>query len=727
MIAILGQFFLNPWFVVGGLAAGIPIIIHLIHKRQAQKVFFGTLRFLKLSNQRTSRRRKVEDLFLLLLRCLALMLLTLALMKPFIKSGGFGTGGKSRAVVILDNSYSMATREEKTSRFEVAKEMAATILEVMSKGDFVGLVPGFPTKSQPDMPLEENLQKISREIMRYGLTQGRAELSGCLARAEAMLKDIAAANMEIYILSDLQRNSWSPLQKPAMKKLPNIILVNCGSGTPRNLALTNVAIRGKSMVKSVPVMIEGKIKSYSPQPETPLVTLYIDGEKKAQRSAQVSPGAESTVLFTYVFDKAGIHTGRLALEPDALPLDNERHFKCEIKDKIEVLIVQDMRSEVSFLDESFFLARALDPYTALGGQIEAVIEPTVVRLAEVTPQLLARYPVVFLVNVRNFRSQEVSMFKQYLFDGGGIILFAGSRVTARNYNPILRDPSDKLGGLLPVTMEEDKDGFVDRTTFKRLAEIDFKHPSLLPFKGSQVFSQVKVYKTVSIKIPGDSPARPILTLETGIPFLLENTYGKGKIFFFTTSANVEWTNLPITKLFLPLIHQLVYYLTQKTDVKGDYLLGAPVRLSFDTNDQLTVELIHPDGKRVALDTKPTPERNSVLVEDIERVGTYTYSVPGKQGFDGAFAVNPDTRESDLTPISADELRRLLPERKLYFVNDPKDLKATVKRLREGVELWDYFFYAVLALILFECFFANRVMPSAGMAQQSRPAITMIRR
>lgn len=726
-MGFLTQIFLNPAFLLGAVAAGVPIVIHLIHKRQAQKVYFSTLRFLRISNQRTSRRKKLEDLLLLLLRSLALLLLAIALAKPFLRSGLFGSGPSTKAVIILDNSYSMGTTHGKSTRYDLAKEACTSILELMKRGDFVALIPGFPTRSQPELPLEEKLEKVSREIMRYELTQGRAELSGALTRAEKLLAETSAGNKEIYIITDLQANSWSEVPESKDKKKPNIFIYDCGGGEYRNLALRDVKVRGKSFVKNIPIMIEGAVKSHSPQEEKVAVSLYIDGEKKAQRAVQVSPGAQATVSFTYVFDRAGVHIGRLALEPDSLPLDNERHFKVKIREKIDVLIVQDLPSDVSFLDESFYLARALDPFSVLGLGSATVISPTIIKLSDIISKTLERFPVVFILNVRNFRAEEVSMLKDYLRNGGALVFFAGPRINAKNYNSVFRDSPDPRGGLMPVIIEEEPDGFVDKTTFSHLAEIDFKHPVLVPFKGTQVFSQVKTYKTLSLKVPENSPVRVLLALERGVPFLLEHSYRKGKVFLFTTTANMLWTNFPVTKLFLPLVHQLVYYVCQRTETKGEYVLGSTVTLNFDDPRKFTVEVRYPDRRRVAYDTTPTPTGSTLTIDGIEKIGVYEYFVPGRESLNGAFVINPDTNESDLTRINQEALRRMLPGRKIYFTSETEELKKLVRRMREGIELWDPFLYLVLAILLFECFFANRVMPSSAMRERRRHYLSVTSR
>ncbi len=80
----------DPLMLVGLLAAGIPIILHLLNKIRSPIVPFPTLRFLKITAQKTSRRRQLQQWFLLLLRMIVFALIAMAIASPFIRGGSSG-------------------------------------------------------------------------------------------------------------------------------------------------------------------------------------------------------------------------------------------------------------------------------------------------------------------------------------------------------------------------------------------------------------------------------------------------------------------------------------------------------------------------------------------------------------------------------------------------------------------------------------------------------------
>ena len=100
--------FLNQILLAGLAAAAIPIIIHLLNRRRFKRVPWAAMRFVQVSLQRNQRRMQIEDLILLIIRCLLLALLAFALARPavdWIRSQFFGA--KVSSTIILDRSGSM--------------------------------------------------------------------------------------------------------------------------------------------------------------------------------------------------------------------------------------------------------------------------------------------------------------------------------------------------------------------------------------------------------------------------------------------------------------------------------------------------------------------------------------------------------------------------------------------------------------------------------------------
>ena len=104
--------FLSPWMLWGLTALAAPILIHFWQRRRAVVLPFSTLKYLRAVAAKTSRSARLENLLLLLLRCLIFGLLAGAAARPVISKKALGLlgGNVQRTVVlIIDRSGSRAT------------------------------------------------------------------------------------------------------------------------------------------------------------------------------------------------------------------------------------------------------------------------------------------------------------------------------------------------------------------------------------------------------------------------------------------------------------------------------------------------------------------------------------------------------------------------------------------------------------------------------------------
>ena len=113
--------FLAPLFLAGGLLIGLPILFHLIRRTTREVTPFSSLMFLMPTPPRVTKRSRVDNLLLLLLRCLAVLLLAAAFARPLMtwaqKKDPAVTGEGIRTVLLIDNSASM----RRTGMWEAAQ------------------------------------------------------------------------------------------------------------------------------------------------------------------------------------------------------------------------------------------------------------------------------------------------------------------------------------------------------------------------------------------------------------------------------------------------------------------------------------------------------------------------------------------------------------------------------------------------------------------------------
>src|SRR5271163_4196592 len=98
--------FLNPWFLFGLAAIGLPVYIHLLRRHILPPQPFSSLMFFERGTQSSTRHRRLRYLLLFALRTALLLLLVLAFANPFIRRAAAGADSKL-LLVVVDNSFSM--------------------------------------------------------------------------------------------------------------------------------------------------------------------------------------------------------------------------------------------------------------------------------------------------------------------------------------------------------------------------------------------------------------------------------------------------------------------------------------------------------------------------------------------------------------------------------------------------------------------------------------------
>src|SRR5688500_16230249 len=165
--------FLTPFFLIfAAVGASVPLVLHLMQNKRKLQMPFPTIRFLKLAEKHSSRRIRLENLLLWLLRTLIMALLGLAFAMPMIRRSGFGwLGDAPRDVaIVLDASYSMSYRAGRGTAWDEALESARVIIEGLSDKDRFCI---YLAREQPEALVAEPIGNKQEGVSRLkALTPG---------------------------------------------------------------------------------------------------------------------------------------------------------------------------------------------------------------------------------------------------------------------------------------------------------------------------------------------------------------------------------------------------------------------------------------------------------------------------------------------------------------------------------------------------------------------------
>src|SRR5918992_5841953 len=98
--------FLHPWVLAGLAAAAIPILLHLLARREPPTVVFPAVRYLVSTTREHQRRLKLQNWLLLFLRTLLIVVVVMAAAGPTAPLRGVAGHAPSALVLIVDNSPS---------------------------------------------------------------------------------------------------------------------------------------------------------------------------------------------------------------------------------------------------------------------------------------------------------------------------------------------------------------------------------------------------------------------------------------------------------------------------------------------------------------------------------------------------------------------------------------------------------------------------------------------
>ncbi|MBP1713048.1 MAG: hypothetical protein H6Q42_1251 [Deltaproteobacteria bacterium] len=534
--------FINPWFLFA-LAAGIlPILIHRLTRRKALIKKFSAVRLLIRAQQNLARPQRLKHFLLLALRILTVVTLVFLVARPvLIQPGLLAMSGKGKTVILLDNSASMAYRDEGGERFETAKRAGKEIIRNLS-----GQILVIPLVLSPGRISEKEEARWAgtaeaiRRIDEILLSYGRGDAAAALNRAFRALKESKGGG-NILILTDLTRGDWEGLDLSKAERVPaetGIAFLRIGA--PKrdpNATLKEVVRAEGDAAAGTSSRLEATLVSYSDGPISASVSLFVGGVKQDQKSLELKAGEEGKISFDAFFEKSGWVDGEVRLGGDFLPLDDSFYFGLKVKEKIRVLIVDGDPKRALKASESYYLLNALTP----GRGEESPFLPRVVTEKEWDGMDPRPFDALFLLNAGKPQGSRIASF---LESGKPVFIFAGDQVIPGEYNRIplfpwlLREIQGR-GGLKP----------------QRIGQIEFSHEALKDFSLAGGESLRSALFRRYLRLEGS--AKNLLVLENGDPLLSRAEVGKGKIYFFASSADLDWTDLPLKGGYLPLIHGLL--------------------------------------------------------------------------------------------------------------------------------------------------------------------------
>jgi hypothetical protein len=373
-----------------------------------------------------------------------------------------------------------------------------------------------------------------------------------------------------------------------------------------------------------------------------------------------------------------------------------------------VAIVKTEKHDVPYLDDTFYVERALMP--GRGGNWAIKAAPMVA--SELGREPLSDYTAIFCVNLKAPGAEVAERLRNYVEAGGNLFWICGENVSPDDYNRMNEEAKRQLlpAKLLDVHAADPAQG----KDSWNITYLDDKHPALrLLNDPPSLYQSVLVYKHVRLDAKQAGLA-VLARLDSGEPLLVERQVGRGKVLMLGTSGHVGWSNLPLRPLFLPLLARMTFQFAGAEQTRHTALAGLPLVVPLDEKLRSSTAEVQPPSGTVnrfkLIDEKGQPLKEFHYA-DTDEIGVYLVRLlGGAKPVQVAYSVNIDPEESNPAKIDREELTKRFGTTPLIFADDPEHLESVFKLLREGKSLWGMFLSAVLVVLIFETLISNRLTP-----------------
>lgn len=699
--------FLNPLLLIGGLGLALPILAHLLNRFQVQHTDWAAMQFLNRAVRVRSRQIKLRDLLLLIMRCVAMILLILALSRPAWTGNSWLPGERRAGVVIaLDNSFSMGHGAQGETRFDEALKRIEVIREKMAPGDPITLT----LMGGDDQVVLRNMaydgQRFEDALAELVVGPCRVDLANEPKRIADLVADMEAPQKEVYVITDAQASDWkqpSSQLREAMAQLGASaeVFVVPVTGDDSNLAVTDLELVSGVLRKGTTARYRATVRNCGSSPMTNIaVRCRVDGVEIDRKIIPAIPaGTSETVSLFVPFHNAGSTRITAEVSGDTLIADNVRRTVAVVRDRVSVLCVDGSSGDAGRLLVSALLARA-------GGMQGEDYTVRSVPWLSFPAEDLSKIDVVVLANVPEITEQQAVELENFVRAGNGLVWFGGKDVKAAAWNDLAADPEAPL---LPALLKNVMNSRDAQGAGKPLDADMPDHSVCLPLLSlpEDLLNETRFTEMLEVQ-PLPNSFTVLRLAGSGAPVLLEQSLGRGQVFMFTTTAENDWNNMALTPVFPMVMQQIVTYLSGR-EFERPRSVGDSLTLTYvDQPDASDAVFETPAGENVTVPVREVGGQFVALLESAPEDGYYTARV-SVQAAGVPIAVNVDPSESNVASLPEAELTENLEALGLNLVYGDAALASAIESSRTGRSAWRLLMIAALIFLLIECLLADRMM------------------
>ena len=588
-------------FGLGALAIAFPFLFHLIRRTPKGQTEFSSLMFLQPSPPTLTRRSRLENLLLLLMRCAAIALIAFAFMRPFFRGsdtlGEFEVANR-RVAVLLDVSASM----QRGDLWDQATNQVNEILDNLEPGDDVSLLT-FADTVDSIVEFDDGTQTetdradlIRNQLKQISPSWARSDLGGALVAVSDQLdvwrdtmraKDEAAtARLQIYVVSDLQKGSKT--ESLQGYQWPANVFVQFLSVAPQDLSNATVSLLEQIPEEDDPSFRVRVVNSQESDVEQ-FSVCWLD-ESNTQNDQPiafyVSPGT-SRVLTVDLAD--AINAREFVVSGDTEGFDNSFYVVPPEQQELQIVYLgSDGPDDAD--QPHFYLKRSL---------VESPARKVSVVGPKAGAELLdpaAEQPTLVVVTEKLDPIIQTRL-DRYLESGGTLLVILGNNEVTKSTKKWTA--ADSVGDV------EAKQA--DRENYSMLAELDFSSQLLQPFANPRFndFTKIRFWRHTKVTLNEDE-AKVLARFDNDDPAIwrrdLENG---GTVFAMSSGWQPRDSQLALSTKFVPLINSIVEIAANVPELDRSLVVGQPIEFPAADSRRAKRSMVKPDGSKEVIEATQT--------------------------------------------------------------------------------------------------------------------------
>jgi hypothetical protein len=720
--------FLGAAFLLALPLVAVPVAIHLYRGRQRDVLLWGAMQFLAAAVTKGRRMERLEELLLMLLRFAAVAALVLALARPMVRSSWFRQDTERDVILVLDNSLSMSREVDGQSAAARMKEEAFDAIDSLSASDGVQILLAVGSEWATAEPIaaDSGGKRRLREIVEAAEpTQGSANLLACLQDAVHLQSAGQLSGRRVLVFTDSQAKSWQVDAGPAWQQLAadrdaakfpiTIAVVECGLKTPMvdNLAVATIEAERGLIRPGDQVKVAAEILNASDVPSESATVEWVIADKVVQESplGPLEPRAKTQVTASLRMADAGVHavTGRIKNQ-DEVPLDQENSIVVEVAGELPILFVQGGYTGDPAVAAPKLLAAALGFKDGQPQAWHSVFHPESITATALATHPLDNYRAILINNVGEMDRATLDRLDSFARSGGGIWIALGEDVDSEQFN---RDWYSDGDGLSPLAIDslqvvekvDDMASTVHPPARDHQATLQLANTTQLDIDEARIRQRWLFAE----KSAGDDATSALLESGNGQPLVVEKFVGQGRILVQAFPLGLEWSNLPLLKAYVVMVHDWLTYVTAPRTARYNLSPGAPIFASVPKDAAgASAVLITPRGKELPLvsadpDLEPVYRFSQTRLPGLYRV---RFTSDGAPVGDVPFYVARDVSESDLRPLTESDRISLLTPAGVHLAGAEAPLPQPAESAPPLDPFWGVLLAALVALLAGELLLSN---------------------